>query len=263
MEKIVERQRQFFYSNETKSYSFRKRQLQTLHQMMKKHERAFLRALRNDLQKSEHEAFTTELGIIHQELRYVMNNLSKWMKRTNVSAPFTHQGTKNYIHYEPYGVTLIIAPWNYPVQLAIVPVIGALAAGNTVILKPSEFAPTVASLLERLVKKYFSEAVFTVVNGDRTVSERLLNERVDKIFFTGSSDGGKIVMERASKHLTPVTLELGGKSPAIVDKTAHLTLSAKRIAWGKFTNAGQTCVAPDYLYVHEDIYRSLDRKSTR
>ncbi|HLS67382.1 MAG TPA: aldehyde dehydrogenase [Pseudogracilibacillus sp.] len=262
MEKIVERQRQFFYSNETKSYSFRKRQLQTLHQMMKKHERAFLRALRNDLQKSEHEAFTTELGIIHQELRYVMNNLSKWMKRTNVSAPFTHQGTKNYIHYEPYGVTLIIAPWNYPVQLAIVPVIGALAAGNTVILKPSEFAPTVASLLERLVKKYFSEDVFTVVNGDRTVSERLLNERFDKIFFTGSSDVGKIVMERASKHLTPVTLELGGKSPAIVDKTAHLTLSAKRIAWGKFTNAGQTCVAPDYLYVHEDIYRSFVKRLT-
>lgn len=260
MKQIVERQREFFYTNETKHYSFRKRQLQTLLQLIKKHEKAFIRALRSDLQKSEHDVFTTELGIVYQELRYALKNLAKWMKRTYVSAPFTHQGTRNYIHYEPYGNALIIAPWNYPVQLSLVPIIGALAAGNTVILKPSEHAPTVASLLERLVTKYFSKEVFAVVNGGLDVSEQLLNERFDKIFFTGSSAVGRIVMEKASKYLTPVTLELGGKSPAIIDKTAHLHLSAKRIAWGKFTNAGQTCVAPDYIYVHEAIYRSFMKR---
>src|SRR5690625_4658596 len=165
-----------------------------------------------------------------------MNNLSKWMKRTNVSAPFTHQGTKNYIMYEPYGVTLVIAPWNYPVQLALGPVIGAIAAGNTVIIKPSELTGTTANLLQTIISETFPPEFITVVLGDKHVTTSLLNERFDYIFFTGSTNVGKIVMEKASKHLTPVTLELGGKSPAIVDENCHIKLTAKRLVWGKFTN---------------------------
>src|SRR5690625_2220817 len=165
----------------------------------------------------------------------------------------THKGTRNYIMKEPYGITLIIAPWNYPLQLALAPAIGAIAAGNCIVLKPSELAQATSSLLKKMIQSIFDKSYFSVIEGDRNVSQNILKQKFDYIFFTGSTETGKIIMREASKHLTPVTLELGGKSPVIVDEDANINLAAKRIVWGKFTNAGQTCVAPDYLYVHEKV----------
>lgn len=221
--------------------------------MLETYEKEIFHALKMDLNKSKHEALITELGVIYSELNFALKHLQEWMKDTSVPAPLTHTGTKNTIMYEAYGVTLIIAPWNYPIQLALVPVIGAIAAGNTVILKPSELTKHTSSLLYKMVRNTFESSFFTVVEGDAAVSQALLKERFDYIFFTGSSRVGKLVMREASNHLTPVTLELGGKSPVIVDEDASVTLSAKRIVWGKLINAGQTCVAPDYLYVHKSL----------
>lgn len=263
MEKLVQKQREFYYSGKTKSYSFRKKQLETLKLMLQKHEADIYEVLKLDLNKSNHETLTTELGILYTEINFVLKHLKKWMEKREVPAPLTHKGTANYVLYEPYGVTLVISPWNYPVQLALAPVIGAIAAGNTVILKPSELTPNTSQLLKRMVENTFEEHFFAVVEGDKDVSERLLKERFDYIFFTGSTNVGKVIMEQASKNLTPVTLELGGKSPTIVDKDCHIKYSAKRIAWGKFTNAGQTCVAPDYVYVHKKVIKKFVKELKR
>src|SRR5690625_1770060 len=257
MKKIIQKQREFFRSNETKSYTFRKKQLHKLKNMLRQHEEDIYKALEKDLNKSKHETLTTELGILYTEINFTLKHLKQWIKPKRAAAPMTHKGTANYIYYEPYGVTLIISPWNYPLQLAIAPAIGAIAAGNTVILKPSELTPHTSGLLNKLITETFDPNVFTVIEGGKDISQQLLQERFDYIFFTGSTHVGKIVMEKASKHLTPVTLELGGKSPAIVDEDCNISLTAKRIVWGKFTNAGQTCVAPDYVYVHENIYNKL------
>src|SRR5699024_5599581 len=210
-------------------------------------------ALKEDLNKSEHETLTTELGVLYTEIDFVLKNLQRWMEPEKVASPMTHKGTKNYILREPFGVTLVISPWNYPLQLAIAPVIGAIAAGNCVILKPSEFAQSTSALLAEMIRSTFDGSFFSVIEGDKETSQYLLNQKFDYIFFTGSTKVGKSVMKQASEHLTPVTLELGGKSPAIVDKDANINFAARRIVWGKFTNAGQTCVAPDYLYVHEKV----------
>src|SRR5699024_5220026 len=207
-------------------------------------------ALRNDLNKSKHETLTTELGILYTELSFAERHLKEWMTPETTKTPLTHKGTTNEIYHEPYGTVLVVAPWNYPLQLALAPVIGAIAAGNTVVIKPSEHAPHTSHILREMIETHFPAQYVTVIEGAKQTSEALLEERFDYIFFTGSSNIGKIVMEKASRHLTPVTLELGGKSPAIVDEDAHIKLAAKRIVWGKFTNAGQTCVAPDYVYVH-------------
>lgn len=253
IEQIIMKQRDFFQSGTTRPFQFRKQELLKLKAMLDSYEKQMYTALKDDLNKSQHEALIAELGVIYSELDFTLNNLEKWMEAKSVEAPFTHRGTKNHIVYEPLGVTLIISPWNYPLQLALVPAIGAIAAGNTVILKPSELAEHTSHLLSKMIAETFDPAVFTVIVGDKSVGEELLNHRFDYIFFTGSTKVGKIIMEKASRHLTPVTLELGGKSPTIVDADANITLSAKRIAWGKLINAGQTCVAPDYLYVHESI----------
>ncbi|CDQ39728.1 MULTISPECIES: aldehyde dehydrogenase [Virgibacillus] len=250
---IISNQRAFFLNGNTMDYTIRKEQLQKLKQMLKENEAAVYQALRSDLNKSKHETLTTELGFLLTEIDYTMKHLRDWMEPTKVSAPITHKGTKNLILKEPYGVCLIIAPWNYPLQLALAPAIGALAAGNCVVIKPSEDAPATSSLLKKLIENTFDPSFITVVEGAKETSQALLQERFDNIFFTGSTETGKIIMHEASKHLTPVTLELGGKSPAIVDKDANINLAAKRIVWGKYTNAGQTCVAPDYLYVHEKV----------
>ncbi|WP_330949599.1 aldehyde dehydrogenase [Virgibacillus sp. MG-45] len=254
---LVQNQRQFFFTNQTKDYSFRINQLDNLKQMLKTYERDIYNALKADLNKSEHESLTTEIGLLYSEIDFAKKNLKKWMAPDKVERPITHQGTTNWIYKDPYGVTLIISPWNYPIQLAIAPAIGAIAAGNTVILKPSELTPATSTLLAQMVSHFFEASFFTVVEGDKETSQMLLKQRFDYIFFTGSTAIGKVVMEEASKHLTPVTLELGGKSPAIVDKDANLELAAKRIVWGKFTNAGQTCVAPDFLYVHRQVKKKL------
>ena len=250
---LVANQRAFFLNGNTMDYSFRKEQLQKLKQMLKNYESEIYQALKIDLNKSKHETLTTELGFLYSEIDFATRNLQNWMEPSKVTAPMTHKGSKSFILKEPYGVTLVISPWNYPLQLALAPVIGAMSAGNCVIIKPSEYAKATSLILAEMVRETFDASYITVVEGAAETSQDLLKQRFDYIFFTGSTEVGKIVMRKASTYLTPVTLELGGKSPVIVDKDANINLAAKRIVWGKYTNAGQTCVAPDYLYVHEKV----------
>lgn len=257
IKKLVQKQREYFKRGKTLDYNFRKTQLEKFKKMLKKYEDEIYRALKNDLNKSTHETLTTELGLLYMEIDFILKHLKEWMEPKRVGTPITHKGTKSYIYEEPYGVSLIISPWNYPLLLSIAPVLGAIAAGNTVILKPSEFTQTISSLLAKMINQTFDCSYIVVVEGAKEVSQELLEQRFDYIFFTGSTTVGKIVMKKASEYLTPITLELGGKSPAIVNEDANINLAAKRIVWGKFTNAGQTCVAPDYLYIHEKIKHKL------
>lgn len=250
---LIQKQRDFFQTDKTKKLSYRIEALQTLKNAIKDHEKELSQALREDLNKSEFDAYSTEIGIVLEEIRYTLKHMVNWAKPRKVKTPMTHIGSKSYIYPEPYGVTLIISPWNYPFQLAIAPLIGAIAAGNCAVLKPSELTPKTSEVLSKIVKENFQEDFITVIEGGVETSQALLKEKFDYIFFTGSVPVGRIIMEAASKHLTPVTLELGGKSPCIVHEDANVKLAAKRIAWGKFMNAGQTCIAPDYLYLHENI----------
>lgn len=256
-EKLIQKQRDFFQTEKTKELSFRMEALQTLRSAIKGAEAELSQSLKEDLNKSAFDAYSTEIGIVLEEIRFTLKNLQSWAKPRRVKTPMTHIGSKGYIYPEPYGVTLIIAPWNYPFQLAIAPLIGAIAAGNTAILKPSELTPKTSEILARLIQANFPEEYITVIEGGVETSQALLEQKFDYIFFTGSVPVGKIIMEAASKHLTPVTLELGGKSPCIVHEDANLKVAAKRIAWGKFMNAGQTCIAPDYLYVHKRIKKEF------
>lgn len=250
---LLTKQRNFFQSGKTKEITYRIRALQALGQMIRTNETEIMAALKKDLNKSEFDSYITELGIVLEEIRFSLKHVKKWAKPRKVRAALAQIGSKSYIYPEPYGVTLIISPWNYPFQLAIAPLIGAIVAGNCAVLKPSELTPQTSNLLATLIGQTFPEEYITVVEGAVETSQALLNENFDYIFFTGSVSVGKVIMEAAAKNLTPVTLELGGKSPCIIHKDANLKLAAKRIAWGKYLNAGQTCVAPDYLYVHCDI----------
>ncbi|WP_332630877.1 aldehyde dehydrogenase [Halalkalibacter flavus] len=252
-DQLLLNQREYFYKGETRDLSFRLKQLNILKQAIQRYEEDFLHALNKDLNKTKEEAFLTELGPLYQEIAYVQRHLRKWAKPKRVKTAISHVGSKGYVYHEPHGVALIIAPWNYPLQLAFAPLIGAIAGGNCSVIKPSELTPYTSRLISQLVKAHFSEKYIVVVEGDASVSQSLLSKRFDYIFFTGSVGVGKKVMEAASRNLIPVTLELGGKSPVIIDKSAKLKLAAKRIAWGKFINAGQTCVAPDYALVHKEI----------
>lgn len=255
----VDLQRTYFQSGKTKSFEERLIMLRTFRNAVKANEQEIMAALKEDLSKSELEAYSTEIGILLEEINFTMKHLRKWMKPERVKTALTHFGSRGRIVPEPYGSTLIIAPWNYPFQLALSPLVGAIAAGNTAIIKPSEFAPAVSRLLSKMISQTFPEGLVTVIEGDVETNKLLLAEKFDYIFFTGSVPVGKIVMEAASKHLTPVTLELGGKSPCIVNEDANLKLAARRIVFGKFTNAGQTCIAPDYLYVHHSVKDELIR----
>ena len=250
---LVKNQQTFFINGNTIDYEFRKENLQKLKKMLKNYESEIYYALKQDLNKSRHEAFLTELGFLYTEIDFAIRNLRNWMEPVKVPSPISHKGSKSYIMKEPYGVVLVISPWNYPLHLALAPAIAALAAGNCVILKPSEHAHATTQLLTDMIHTTFDSSLFYVIEGEVETTEKLLKERFDYIFFTGSTEVGKIVMRAASEHLTPITLELGGKSPVIVDEDANINLAAKRIVWAKFTNAGQTCVAPDYLYVHEAV----------
>jgi len=250
---LLERQKDYFYSGATRSYKSRKKALTLLKEAIKENESKIMKALHQDLNKSDFEAFSTEIGIVYTEIDFILKNLKKWMKPERVKTPLTHLGSVGKIYPDPYGVTLIISPWNYPFQLAMTPLIGAIAGGNTAIIKPSELTPTVSNLIEEIIDQTFFEDFIAVEQGGAEKSQELLDLPFDYIFFTGSVPVGKIVMEKASQHLTPITLELGGKSPVIVHEDASLKLAAKRIAWGKFTNSGQTCVAPDYLFVQENV----------
>lgn len=250
---LIEKQRTFFQTGKTKDLAYRIEALEALRKAVRDYEEELVKALHQDLNKTEFDAYATEIGFVLHEIRFVLKHLKDWMKPKKVKTPMTHLGSTSMIYSEPYGVTLIIAPWNYPFQLAVAPLIGAIAAGNCAILKPSELTPNASTVLAKLIKATFPEEFVTVVEGAVETSQALLHESLDYIFFTGSVPVGKVIMEAAAKTLTPVTLELGGKSPCIVDEQVNLALAAKRIAWGKFINAGQTCVAPDYLYVHKKV----------
>lgn len=254
---LLEAQRRWFGAGASRSLDGRMKRLDALYRAIQSHEAELMNALREDLGKSEQEAYATEIGIIYHEIRFVRKHLRRWAKPRKVKTALTHVGSKGYILPEPYGTVLIISPWNYPFQLTMGPLIGAIAAGNTAIVKPSELSPHVSAAIERIVSEAFPAECAAVVQGGVETSEELLRQKFDLIFFTGSTRVGQIVMEAAAKQLTPVILELGGKSPCIVHKDADLKLAAKRIAFGKFTNAGQTCIAPDYLYVHRDVKEKL------
>ncbi|QOR67061.1 aldehyde dehydrogenase [Cytobacillus suaedae] len=249
---IYNKQRAFFRTNKTKEIDFRMKALEDLKAAVQKNEKQLIDSLKADLNKSEFDAYSTEIGFVLKEISFILSNLRPWAKPEKAKTPMTHIGSTSYIYSEPYGVALIIAPWNYPFQLSISPLIGAIAAGNCAILKPSEFTPKTSEVVAQLIKDTFPEEFVTVALGGIETSQALLKEKSDYIFFTGSVPVGKIIMEAASKNLTPITLELGGKSPCIIHKDANLKIAAKRVAWGKFTNAGQTCIAPDYLYLHKD-----------
>lgn len=253
IEKSVRRLHKFYATGRTKDYAFRKVALLKLQAGIRKYEKELIKALQKDLHKSGTEAYMTEIGMTLSELEYNLRHLKKWMRPQYVHAPILHFPAKNYSIAEPYGVALIMAPWNYPVLLCLEPLISAIAAGNCVVLKPSNYAPTVSKVLKKMLTEIYPSKYVLVIEGGREENQKLLDCRFDKIFFTGGAAVGKEVLKKAAETITPVTLELGGKSPCIVDKTANLKLAAKRIAFGKLLNAGQTCVAPDYLLLHKDI----------
>jgi len=250
---ILKEHKFYFHTGITKNISFRIQQLNNLKNAIKFHEKDILDALYKDLGKSEFEAYSTEIGFVLDSIGYMIKNLKSWSDPIKVKAPIHQRPSKTYIMYEPYGTVLIIGPFNYPFQLVIEPLIGAIAAGNCAVLKPSESTPTISALIKDIIDKTFDNKYIRVIEGEKETTSALINSPFDYIFFTGSVPVGRIVMEAAAKNLVPVTLELGGKSPTIVDKTANLEVAAKRIAWGKLINTGQTCIAPDYLLVHKDI----------
>ena len=253
----VNEQREFFRSNTTKSIKFRLEQLVKLKKLIKKRQFDIERALWNDLHKAPEEVYFTEISIVLQEINYHIKNLKKWAKPQRVKTPIHILPSKSSIVCEPLGVALIVAPWNYPFQLVINPLIGAISSGCCAILKPSPNAPATAKLIEEMIKELYNPNYIDIVLGGREVNKLLFEQKFDIIFFTGSTELGKIVSKAAAENLTPVVLELGGKSPCIVDRDANLEVTAKRIVWGKFINAGQTCIAPDYLFVHKSVKDEL------
>lgn len=250
---LVAKQQAYFATNETKSIEFRKTQLRKLRQVIAQNEEALIEALYKDLHKHEFEAYSTEIGFVYKDLDKTIANLDRWARPQAVSTPLFHFKAESYIQAEPYGSVLVIAPWNYPFQLLLAPAIGALGAGNTVIMKPSEYAEHTSALVTKMINDNFNPAYLQVVAGGVPETQALLQEKFDYIFFTGGTSVGKVIYQAAAKHLTPVTLELGGKSPCIVDRDTHLDYTAKRIMWGKFMNAGQTCIAPDYVLVDKKV----------
>ncbi len=258
---LVQKQRTFFDADSTRSYTFRKQQLTKLKEVIKNHESEILNALHQDLGKSDFEGYVSEVGFVYEEINVALKNLSRWMKPKKVSSGLLSFPSKSYVRKEPKGITLIIGPWNYPFQLLLAPVVASMAAGNTCVIKPPEQTPAVANLIEKLITDNFDAAYLTVVQGEgqEVVPELMNNHRFDHVFFTGSVPVGKKIAEMAAPKLVPCTLELGGKSPAIVDASANLKVAAKRIAFGKWLNAGQTCVAPDYLLVHQKVQSEFEK----
>jgi aldehyde dehydrogenase (NAD+) len=255
---VVGKQDLFFQKQQTKSVEFRINQLKTLKKAILDYEDRLYDALWKDLRKSKFEAYGTEIGLVLAEIGVHIRNLRKWAKPRRVyTNQLIHFWSTSRIYKEPYGRVLIIAPWNYPFQLLIKPLIGAISAGNCITLKSSEYSPHTANVMGQMIKEYFPAEYITFFGGGREANKALLSQPWDYIFFTGSSAVGKVVMEAAAKNLTPVSLELGGKSPCVVDRDANLKVAASRIVWGKFLNAGQTCIAPDYLFVHRSVKDEL------
>lgn len=254
---LVNQQKAFFNEHITREIPFRLCALDRLAEGIVTREKQLNEALHADMGKSPFESYVTEIGILLHEIRIAKNNLQSWARDRRRPTPLFLFGTKSRVHYEPYGCVLIIAPWNYPLQLALSPLVGAIAAGNCALIKPSGEAPHTAQALQELIGECFEEEYIAVADGRRETTEELLQERFDYIFYTGGVEYGRHIMQAAARHLTPVTLELGGKSPCIVDDDAHLPTAARRIVWGKFINCGQTCVAPDYLLVHSRVESRL------
>lgn len=261
MEQYIQAQRQFFYTNATKSIDFRKKQLNKLKDVLKSHEDEMAEAIFKDFKKSAFDCYTNELGLLYLDIKEAINKLNKWSSPQPMSTNLINFPSKNYVIREPFGVSLVIGAWNYPFQLSFAPVIAAIAAGNTVILKPSEVPAHTSALIAKMVNDNFEPEYFKVIEGGVPETTELLEQKFDKIFFTGSVPVGKIVYQAAAKHLTPVTLELGGKSPAIVTEKSDLNVALRRLLWGKFLNAGQTCIAPDYILVHENIKAKFIEKA--
>lgn len=257
VKEIIQQQRDFFKTQKTKDVSFRKKALKRLQQEIIKREDAICDALYADFKKPKFETLAAETQFVLAEIKHVLKKIDSWASPERVAVSWMNWPSADYIYKEPFGTVLIIAPWNYPFQLAIAPLIGAVAAGNTTVVKPSEVTPHTAAIVSEIIKAVFDPSHVAVIEGGVAVSQQLLAEKWDYIFFTGSSHVGKIVYESAAKHLTPVTLELGGKNPCIVDETAAIALAAKRIVWGKFLNAGQTCIATDYILVHHTVKDKL------
>ena len=263
-EKIIvehlKNQRAFFSSNQTKSIPFRLQQLKKLKNVILEYSKKIELALWEDLHKSPEEAYLTEISIVLQEVNNHIKHLKKWAAPKSVSSPIHLWPSSSKIMYEPLGISLIVAPWNYPFQLLINSLVGSISSGCCSILKPSPDTPTVAKVMEEMIHKTFDTNYVALVQGGRATNTLLFKQRFDIIFFTGSSNVGKVVMKAASENLTPVVLELGGKSPCIVDADANIEIAAKRIAWGKLINAGQTCIAPDYVFAHTSIKDELLQK---
>lgn len=255
--KILEEHYTFFNSQKTKDIAFRLALLKALKEEIISKEEKIYMALNKDFKKSKFESFISEFGLVISELNLAIKNLKTWSKPKRVKSSILTFPSKDYIYKEPYGTVLIISPWNYPFLLAIEPLIMAISAGNTVVLKPSELTKNTSKVLTEIVKNVFPKSVAISVEGGVDISTELLAQKWDYIFFTGSTKVGKIVAEAAAKHLTPITLELGGKSPCIIDDTIDLKLVARRLVWGKFFNGGQTCIAPDYVIVKSHVKNTL------
>ena len=257
IQELVRAQRAYFLSGATRSYAFRMEQLKKLQQALRSNEALLEQAMYQDFRKAPMEVYMCETGMVLEEVRFHLKHLKGWMRERTVPTPLAQFPSKSFVSPEPYGVALIISPWNYPVQLCLSPLVGAISGGNCAVVKPSAYAPATSAAIAKLIAVNFDPRYIAAVEGGRAENSALLSQRFDTIFFTGSVDVGKMVMEKASRHLTPVTLELGGKSPVIVDRTANIPLTAKRLAFGKLLNAGQTCVAPDYCLVDRKVRDEL------
>jgi len=260
MKEIVQNQNLFFDKNATKSIAFRKEQLKKLDRVLRNNEKAIYESIYMDFKKSKFDVFSTELAMIYADISDALANLNSWSKRKRVRTNLVNFPAKSYIYPEPLGTVLVIGAWNYPFLLSIAPAVAAIAAGNTVVIKPSEVPARTSAVIADIINENFDASFFHVVEGGVDVTTELLAQKWDKIFFTGSTGVGKIVYQAAAKNLTPVTLELGGKSPAFVMKDANLDVTVNRLVWGKFLNAGQTCIAPDYLLVEKSIKDELLKK---
>jgi aldehyde dehydrogenase (NAD+) len=254
---LIAHQRAFFQLKKTYPLDFRMAQLKKLEECMRNNEQLFFDAIYSDLKKSRFDTITTELSIVYSEIAYTLRHLPRWIRKHFVATNLVNMPARSYRLASPYGVTCIIGAWNYPIQLVLLPLVSAIAAGNTAVVKPSELAPKTSATIAKIINENFPSDYIHVVEGDAAVSQSLLEQKFDHIFFTGGTTIGKIVYEAAAKHLTPVTLELGGKNPAIVMSDCNIKVTAQRIVWGKFLNAGQTCIAPDYVLVHSSIEKAL------
>lgn len=261
--RLVEKQRYFFQSGQTIPLEYRVKNLKKLFQAIHASETEILQALEHDLGKCSIESYITEIGFVLAETEFMLKHINKYSSPRPVKTPLMYFGARSLIYPQPRGVVLIMGPWNYPCQLLLAPLVGAIAAGNCAVLKPSEWAPHTAQVLSKIIGNQYDPEYIAVVSGDASTASRLLENHFDHIFFTGGTAIGRLVMQAAARNLTPVTLELGGKSPCIVDKDCNIDIAARRIVWGKYLNAGQTCVAPDYLLVHQDIKTVLLQSMAR